>query len=52
MLANSKEIERLWEQRRADMDAARDDRAEVKTMLKELRDDIRQLSSEIRKGDK
>ena len=50
MMANSREIERLWEQRKLDMDAAKSDRAEVKEMLKEMRDDIRSLAAEIRKG--
>lgn len=36
MLTNAREIERLWQQRRDDMEAARTDRQELKDMLKDL----------------
>lgn len=44
MLANSRDIERLWAQRRDDLEAAKTDRQELKDMLKEVRDDIKELA--------
>jgi hypothetical protein len=42
-LSNRKDIKRLWEQRREDMDAAKAARDETNVLLKELRDDIKEL---------
>tara|TARA_R110000868_G_scaffold276708_1_gene536429 strand:- start:1576 stop:1806 length:231 start_codon:yes stop_codon:yes gene_type:complete len=42
-LSNRRDIKRLWVQRREDMDAAKAARDETNEILKELRDDIKQL---------
>jgi hypothetical protein len=46
---NGKEIKRLWNQRREDMDAAQRSRSETNTMLAEIRDDIKALISKVGK---
>jgi hypothetical protein len=46
---NTKEIKRLWNQRREDMDAAQRSRSETNTMLAEIRDDIKALISKVGK---
>ena len=46
---NTKEIKRLWNQRREDMDAAQRARSETNTMLAEIRDDIKALISKVGK---
>jgi hypothetical protein len=46
---NTKEIKRLWNQRREDMDAAQRSRSETNSMLAEIRDDIKALISRVGK---
>lgn len=46
---NTKEIKRLWNQRREDMDAAQRSRSETNSMLAEIRDDIKALISKVGK---
>lgn len=46
---NTKEIKRLWNQRREDMDAAQRSRSETNTMLAEIRDDIKALIARVGK---
>lgn len=47
MLANTREIERLWAQRREDMEMAKVDRQELKEMLKEVRSDVKTLTEKM-----
>lgn len=42
---NAKEIKRLWNQRREDMQLSRQSRDETNAMLAEIRDDIKALIS-------
>ena len=42
-LANEREIKRLWETRRDDLDAAKEQRQEFKDMLTEIRLDVKTL---------
>jgi hypothetical protein len=46
---NSKEIKRLWNQRREDMDLSRQSREETNKMLGEIRDDIKSLIARVGK---
>lgn len=47
MLANTREIERLWAQRREDMEMAKVDRQDLKEMLKEVRSDVKTLTEKM-----
>jgi hypothetical protein len=46
---NTKEIKRLWHQRREDMDAAQRSRGETNAVLTEIRDDIKSLIARVGK---
>ncbi len=46
---NTKEIKRLWNQRREDLDATQRARSETNTMLAEIRDDIKALIAKVGK---
>ena len=46
---NSKEIKRLWNQRKEDLDAARVAREDTNKMLAEIRDDIKALIAKVGK---
>jgi hypothetical protein len=46
---NTKEIKRLWNQRREDLEASRQSREETNKMLAEIRDDIKALISKVGK---
>jgi hypothetical protein len=46
---NTKEIKRLWNQRREDLEASRQARDETNKMLAEIRDDIKALISRVGK---
>ena len=46
---NTKEIKRLWNQRREDMEATQRARGETNAMLAEIRDDIKSLISRVGK---
>ena len=46
---NSKEIRRLWNQRREDMDLSRQSREDTNKMLAEIRDDIKALIARVGK---
>jgi len=46
---NSKEIKRLWNQRKEDMDATQRSRNETNSMLAEIRDDIKALIAKVGK---
>lgn len=46
---NTKEIKRLWNQRREDMEAAQRSRGETNSMLAEIRDDIKALIAKVGK---
>jgi hypothetical protein len=46
---NTKEIKRLWNQRREDMDAAQRSRSETNSVLAEIRDDIKSLIARVGK---
>lgn len=46
---NSKEIKRLWNQRKEDMEATQRSRTETNTMLAEIRDDIKALIAKVGK---
>lgn len=46
---NSKEIKRLWNQRKEDLDAARVAREDTNKMLAEIRDDIKALIARVGK---
>lgn len=48
MLANRKEIERLWMQRKEDGALARESRDEMKAILREMRDEIREVRNDIK----
>ena len=44
---NTKEIQRLWNQRREDLEASKVAREETNYMLKEIRDDIKALIGKV-----
>ena len=46
---NTREIKRLWNQRREDMDAAKVAREDTNAMLAEIRDDIKALIAKVGK---
>jgi hypothetical protein len=46
---NGKEIKRLWNQRREDLEASRQSREETNKMLGEIRDDIKALIARVGK---
>jgi len=46
---NTKEIKRLWNQRREDMDATQRSRSETNAVLSEIRDDIKSLIAKVGK---
>lgn len=46
---NSKEIKRLWNQRKEDMEATQRSRNETNSMLAEIRDDIKALIGKVGK---
>ena len=46
---NSKEIKRLWNQRREDMELSRQSREDTNKMLGEIRDDIKSLIAKVGK---
>lgn len=46
---NTKEIRRLWNQRREDLEASRQARDDTNRMLAEIRDDIKALISKVGK---
>jgi hypothetical protein len=46
---NGKEIKRLWNQRREDMDLSRQSREDTNKMLGEIRDDIKALIAKVGK---
>ena len=46
---NSKEIKRLWNQRREDMELSRQSREDTNKMLGEIRDDIKSLIARVGK---
>lgn len=48
-IENGKEIKRLWNQRKEDLDAARLAREDTNKMLAEIRDDIKALISRVGK---
>lgn len=48
-IENGKEIERLWKQRKEDLDAARMAREDTNKMLGEIRDDIKALIAKVGK---
>ena len=46
-IENTKEIRRLWNQRREDLEASRQSREDTNKMLAEIRDDIKALISKV-----
>jgi hypothetical protein len=46
---NTKEIKRLWSQRREDMESSRQSREDTNAMLGEIRDDIKALIAKVGK---
>jgi hypothetical protein len=44
---NTKEIKRLWHQRKEDLDASKEAREETNKMLGEIRDDIKALIAKV-----
>jgi hypothetical protein len=46
---NGKEIKRLWNQRREDMELSRQSREDTNKMLAEIRDDIKSLIAKVHK---
>jgi hypothetical protein len=46
---NSKEIKRLWNQRKEDMELSRQSREDTNKMLAEIRDDIKELIAKVGK---
>jgi hypothetical protein len=46
---NTKEIKRLWNQRREDLEASKQARDETNKMLAEIRDDIKALIAKVGK---
>jgi hypothetical protein len=48
-IENNKEIKRLWNQRKEDLDAAKEARDQTNLMLSEIRDDIKALIARVGK---
>lgn len=48
-IENGKEIKRLWNQRREDLEMSRQARDETNRMLAEIRDDIKDLIAKVAK---
>ena len=48
-LQNEREIKRLWNQRKEDQDAAREDRKRIHDILAEIQSDIKQLIGKVGK---
>ena len=46
---NGKEIKRLWNQRKEDLDLAKQSREDTNKMLAEIRDDIKELIAKVGK---
>jgi hypothetical protein len=46
-IENTKEIKRLWAQRKEDLDAAKQSREDTNKMLAEIRDDIKALILQV-----
>ena len=46
---NTKEIKRLWNQRKEDLDASKQSREDTNKMLAEIRDDIKALIAKVGK---
>lgn len=46
-IENTKEIKRLWNQRKEDLDAAKQSREDTNRMLAEIRDDIKSLILQV-----
>jgi hypothetical protein len=46
---NGREIKRLWDQRKEDMDLSRQSREDTNKMLAEIRDDIKSLIARVGK---
>jgi len=46
-IENGKEIKRLWNQRKEDLEASKQSREETNKMLAEIRDDIKALISKV-----
>ena len=46
-IENTKEIKRLWNQRKEDMEISRQSREDTNKMLAEIRDDIKALISKV-----
>ena len=46
---NTKEIKRLWNQRKEDLEVSRQSREETNKMLSEIRDDIKALIAKVGK---
>ena len=48
-LQNERDIKRLWNQRKEDLDAAREDRQRIHDILAEIQSDIKQLIGKVGK---
>ena len=48
-LQNEREIKRFWNQRKEDLDAAREDRKRIHDILAEIQSDIKQLIGRVGK---
>jgi len=48
-LQNEREIKRFWNQRKEDLDAAREDRKRIHDILAEIQSDIKQLIGKVGK---
>jgi len=48
-LQNEREIKRLWNQRKEDLEAAREDRQRIHDILAEIQSDIKQLIAKVGK---
>jgi hypothetical protein len=48
-IENTKEINRLWKQRKEDLDSAKQAREDTNAMLGEIRDDIKSLIAKVGK---
>ena len=48
-IENTKEIKRLWSQRKEDLDLSRQSREDTNAMLGEIRDDIKALIAKVGK---
>lgn len=46
---NTKEIKRLWSQRREDLEASKEAREDTNAMLREIRDDIKAVIARVGK---